>query len=369
MSDNPQSGGKEGLLARIGQFFLRQRLHQAARSSHGYKREAIDLLKSHPDVASDVLVRDLGDKSQDSTYRMYIPRLLGTIGGKKAQDACLQLLHDTTDAGPVRRMAVNAVAEMGLAAESPFFEALLSCVHETTGFVEHDSAKALCQTGRREVIPHVGAYLVACPAILRNDVEKALESMGADWTASDEATELVPALIEAYRDGDVERRQFAVQYMGKLAAAQCADLLREALAERQGLVSHYAEQALRVVAQKHNLQKHLDHLAGVDKQREEERRGGEERKRAEEERRAKETSELRHRIHAGMSLAEVEKLLGPPSSHLGGGALLGMFGSVSGSASAISSVSQRQFYVWRRPEGEWKLVFVGDKLTDVYSAP
>ena len=369
MSVNTQSGKKLGPLARIGQFFLRERLRMAARASHGYKREAIDLLKRHPDVAGDVLGRDLADKSQDSTYRMYIPSLLGNVGGKKAEDACLQLLRDTTEAGPVRRNAVNAIAQMGMAGKSPFFEALVSCVHETTGYVEHDSAKVLCQTGRREVIPHVGAYLIACPAILRHDVEKALDGMGADWTASEEATELVPGLIDAYRNGDEEKRQFAVQCMGRLAAVQFADLLREALEEKNGLVSHYAEQALRVVAQKHDLKKHLDHLGTLDKEREEERQRGEERRHAEEQRRAQETRELRHKIHVGMSLTEVERLLGPPSSSLGGGALLGMFGSVSGSASAISSVSQRQFYVWRRPEGEWKLVFVGDRLTDVHSTP
>lgn len=70
MSDNTRSGRNAGFFARIRLFFLRQHLQMAARGSHGYKREAVDLLKRHPDVSSDVLVRDLGDKSQDSTYRI-----------------------------------------------------------------------------------------------------------------------------------------------------------------------------------------------------------------------------------------------------------------------------------------------------------
>jgi len=90
------------------------------------------------------------------------------------------------------------------------------------------------------------------------------------------------------------------------------------------------------------------------------------RKKEEEERRK---SELRQQVRVGMSLDEVIDVLGEPSAHLGGGALLGLFGSVSGSASAISSISQKEYYTWRRPEGEWRLIFVGEKLVEVNSTP
>ena len=80
-------------------------------------------------------------------------------------------------------------------------------------------------------------------------------------------------------------------------------------------------------------------------------------------------SELSDKLRVGMSMHEVEAILGPPSSQMGGGDLLGMFGKVSGSARAISSISQKRYVVWRRPEGEYQLVFVGDTLESIHSVP
>ena len=80
-------------------------------------------------------------------------------------------------------------------------------------------------------------------------------------------------------------------------------------------------------------------------------------------------SELSEKLRVGMKMSEVEGILGPPSNQLKGGTLVGMFGSVAGPANAISSISQRRYVVWRKPEGEYKLVFVGDELVDIYSTP
>lgn len=80
-------------------------------------------------------------------------------------------------------------------------------------------------------------------------------------------------------------------------------------------------------------------------------------------------SELSQKLRVGMKMSEVKKMLGSPSSQLGGDSLFGMFGKVSGSAHAISSVSQRRYVIWRKPEGEYKLVFIGNKLTDIHSTP
>jgi len=80
-------------------------------------------------------------------------------------------------------------------------------------------------------------------------------------------------------------------------------------------------------------------------------------------------SPLSQELHVGMTMGQVQGILGPPSAQLGGGALLGMFGNVSGSTRATSSISQRLFVLWQKPEGEFKLVFVGDKLAEIVSAP
>ena len=80
-------------------------------------------------------------------------------------------------------------------------------------------------------------------------------------------------------------------------------------------------------------------------------------------------SELSKKLRVGMTLDAVKEILGPPSSQLGGGDVLGMFANVSGSARAISSMSQKRYVVWRRPEGEYQLVFVGDTLESLHSVP
>ncbi len=72
--------------------------------------------------------------------------------------------------------------------------------------------------------------------------------------------------------------------------------------------------------------------------------------------------EFKKKIREGMSLDEIIAVLGRPSSIIQGGSPLGRFGDVSGAPGALSSLSRNQYYVWRRPEGEWRLVFAGDRL-------
>lgn len=79
--------------------------------------------------------------------------------------------------------------------------------------------------------------------------------------------------------------------------------------------------------------------------------------------------ELRRLLRQGMSTADAEALLGQSTSRFGGSDVLGQFGSVSGSAGRISNLSARQYRVWQRPDGEWKLVFVDDALVNIYETP
>jgi len=74
-----------------------------------------------------------------------------------------------------------------------------------------------------------------------------------------------------------------------------------------------------------------------------------------------------------MSMAEVVRLLGSPSDHTTGAkAMATLFGpgtSVGGSFDALSSFSQQRFVVWRRREGEYRLVFIGDRLVEIHGTP
>jgi len=82
---------------------------------------------------------------------------------------------------------------------------------------------------------------------------------------------------------------------------------------------------------------------------------------------------LQERLHVGMHMREVEKLLGPPSAQTTGadalGSLFGASTSIGGSARSLSSFTQQRFAVWRRPEGEYRLVFEGDRLVQIHKIP
>jgi len=79
--------------------------------------------------------------------------------------------------------------------------------------------------------------------------------------------------------------------------------------------------------------------------------------------------ELAKKLEIGMQMSEVEEILGPPSGLLSGSGVMGMCGSAAGARRAISSLIQQQYVIWRRPEGVYKLVFVANKLTNIYATP
>lgn len=152
----------------------------------------------------------------------------------------------------------------------------------------------------------------------------------------------------------------AAEALAKIGDARAVDALIKALNHEREHVRAAVAKTLELFAGKRQDVKDL-----LEKYQEQEQL----RKSQEQTRKVQEVIELRRKIQAGMKLDEVIAILGPPSSQFGGDAVLGVFGNVSGSASAISSVSQRQYYVWRRPEGEWQLVFVGNKLDNIHSRP
>lgn len=77
----------------------------------------------------------------------------------------------------------------------------------------------------------------------------------------------------------------------------------------------------------------------------------------------------RQEVHVGMSLKEVIRLLGEPSQSMSGADVLKMYGQVSGSSRAISSVCQSGYFFWSRPEGEYQLVVKDGKVVEVYGSP
>ena len=74
-------------------------------------------------------------------------------------------------------------------------------------------------------------------------------------------------------------------------------------------------------------------------------------------------------ITVGMSTSEVIRLLGQPDQKMGGGDMMKMFASVSGSASAMSSLSSREYWVYHHPAGKYQLVIRGGMVDELYSHP
>ena len=359
--DATASRRKPGLFAQIRLSLFHAHIRRAARDVG--KTESMDYLERHRDAAIKLLTQDLFCRSQDEGYRAIIPLRLAKLGGAYAQRVCLQALQNTCESAYIRNNAVRALAEMGLFGISPFFEALRNCLSERSVAI---SAIALCETGRPELIPRIAKYVIREDSGERG--VSALTRLDPTWMTSWDLTDVVDVLIDEFQSASLERRISAVKLMKQLAAPGFADILRQAI-ESEDRLSGLAKEALAKIAQKHRLREHLQYLEKIDELRRMEEKAEEERRHAEEERRRTELRELKQKISVGMSLYEVEELLGPPSSGRSGGDLLGMLGSVSGSSDAISSVSQRQYYVWRRPEGEWQLVFGGQKLVNIHSTP
>ena len=85
----------------------------------------------------------------------------------------------------------------------------------------------------------------------------------------------------------------------------------------------------------------------------------------------KEASQFSQQLSVGMTMKEVQEILGPPSYQLGDGNALGMYGKVSviRSPDTPSSMGQKSYVTWRKPEGYYQLVFVGDRLVEIHSTP
>jgi hypothetical protein len=370
-----------GVFDRMVRSIHKIRIGRTTRRKGGYWQSEIQYLRNHRELALEVVLKRLYDRSQGWEYHRNLPHLLAQLDAGAAARACLELIQDTGVHPRVRGSAVEALDELKLAGQSPYFEALVACTEGSQGDVTYYAALALCHSGRREAISLAGAYMIErCSDILRPEFEKALSQIDSDWKASPEIRALAPSLIDAFQSESAKRRWFAADLMGVVQDVRFAEVLRPAVRQAKESPSSLrsfeeracatsAEVALRRIAERHGIAEDLAYFAGLKEKAERENQALEEQKRSERARDQEKAKELRGRICVGMTREDVTSVLGQPTSALGGGAMLGMFGSATGSANAISSLSQKTYCVWRRPEGEWKLVFAGDRLTDIYQTP
>jgi DNA-directed RNA polymerase subunit RPC12/RpoP len=251
------TAGRPGLFVRMRLGIIRTRLRNAVRSYREGDEGTVALLRENRAVAVDMLMRDLRDPSQGLIYRMHIPLLLAKLGGLQAADTCLAIIRDTAIDKAVRQNAVRAAGEMGLTGDQPFIDALLACVRERAGFVEHPAALLLCRTRRPEVTAPVAEYLFVCPASRRGEVEGALAGLDPAWWTTAAAKTVVPALMTAFRDGNAEQRRYLADHMGRIADARFAPVLRQAAENGDAQLRPAAAVALRAVAAQHGLHEHL----------------------------------------------------------------------------------------------------------------
>lgn len=74
-------------------------------------------------------------------------------------------------------------------------------------------------------------------------------------------------------------------------------------------------------------------------------------------------------IKEGMSWAELVNLLGPPISGERGTEILGRYGSASGSAKTMSTISLSGYYMFRHPAGDYGIVVSDGRVAKVYDFP
>jgi hypothetical protein len=74
-----------------------------------------------------------------------------------------------------------------------------------------------------------------------------------------------------------------------------------------------------------------------------------------------------------MSLEDVKLLLGEPAAHIGRDEFLSKFRSAVIFTDDIneskSRAKEEEWYLWRRPEGDYKLTFRKQILTEINAAP
>lgn len=75
------------------------------------------------------------------------------------------------------------------------------------------------------------------------------------------------------------------------------------------------------------------------------------------------------KLFIGMSIEAAVGILGEPSARVDAGAMLGMYRKVSVSAEAKAALGKKELCLWRRPEGEYNLVFEDGKLAQIHSVP
>ena len=85
----------------------------------------------------------------------------------------------------------------------------------------------------------------------------------------------------------------------------------------------------------------------------------------------KEINRIKGRLQVGMTLSEVKKVLGTPTSSMGGDQVVSMTqnAGVNVPPSIGGLMGGKTFAEWDRPEGRYKLVLENGKLSNIYSVP
>jgi hypothetical protein len=81
------------------------------------------------------------------------------------------------------------------------------------------------------------------------------------------------------------------------------------------------------------------------------------------------SKKISDQLFVGMPISKIIELLGEPGAKSSGGELLGAFRQVSGSSSALSNLARKEYWMWKRPEGEYQLIIEDGKLSQIHSTP
>lgn len=298
-------------------------------------------------VAVESLLLIIKNAMGKTTGTKQVVNALGRIGDARAVEDLINLSDRlSSDENEVRNEVIIALARIG---DSRAVNTIVKYMNDR--YYPKSSASA------REAISKMGRTAV-------DPLIKALEKEDRDIRAgAAEALGIIGDVraVEPLAESFISKNNLpAAEAMARIGGDQAVDWLLAALDHKDTSVQLAAVKVLEVFADKRQ-----DVRDMIQKREERE----ETRKKQEKEQRDSVILEIIKKLRVGKSLNEIIAVLGPPSKQFSGGSVLSRFGSVSGSASSISSISERQYYVWNRPEGQWQLVFVGDKLDKIHSTP
>ena len=328
-------------------------------SDHNVRFDAVQSLGKIGDVrAVGPLVAMLDDPDANAPLDATIESL-GGLGDARAVPPLVEMLNDSDS--HIRRKAAESLGRLG---DAGAVDSLIAAFEE--GGAPEEVRAALVSISGPAVTSYLLDRLVGMGFDARMDRKEAVEMLdetALKWRDSEEARRPIPAAIAELENGDTSSKQNASHLLGCLESAEACEALLKAMDNPNDSVSSVAAEALEKIVTRHGLQAEGELLRCWKEEHQE--------REASEAREAKlalwdERNQFRDQLKVGMSMTEIEEVLGPCTSSISGAGAIGALGGAVVMTGGAGGALRKEYCVWDRPEGRYELTLEAGKLADVH---